>query len=203
MHSVRLPDGEAVPALGQGTWRMGEDLVPPQRRDRSHPHGGRARHDPHRHGRDVWRRRHRDLPGRGTGGLRDEVLLVSKVYPQNAGRGGMRTACEASLRRLRTDRLDLYLLHWRGPFRWPRPSKAWRPAQAGKIRHWGVSNLDVEDMEELVAAGGAGLRDQPDPLQPQPARAGIRPAALAGSTRHAGHGLQPRRAGAAAKAPAA
>jgi diketogulonate reductase-like aldo/keto reductase len=90
-------------------------------------------------------------------GLRDEVFLVSKVYPQNAGRGRIERACEASLKRLKTDRLDLYLLHWRGSVPLAETVEGMEALlAAGKIRRWGVSNLDRADMEELVRAGGEG-----------------------------------------------
>jgi diketogulonate reductase-like aldo/keto reductase len=88
-------------------------------------------------------------------GRRESVFLVSKVYPHNASANGTIAACERSLRRLRTDRLDLYLLHWRGAHPLAETVAAFeRLRRDGKIRHWGVSNLDREDMEELVAAPG-------------------------------------------------
>ncbi len=87
--------------------------------------------------------------------LRDQVFLVSKVYPQNAGRGRIERSCEASLRRLRTDRLDLYLLHWRGRVPLAETVEGMEAlVAAGKVRGWGVSNLDVDDMEALARAGG-------------------------------------------------
>src|SRR6202000_2088978 len=88
-------------------------------------------------------------------GLRDQVFLVSKVYPQNAGRGRIERACEASLQRLKTDRLDLYLLHWRGAVPLAETIEGMEAlVAAGKIRRWGVSNLDSGDMDELLRAGG-------------------------------------------------
>ena len=88
-------------------------------------------------------------------GLRDDVVLVSKAVPQNAGRGRLERACEASLKRLRTGWLDLYLLHWRGPTPLAETVEGMQALKrAGKIRAWGVSNLDLADMDELVAAGG-------------------------------------------------
>lgn len=95
--------------------------------------------------------------GGALAGLREQVVLVSKAYPQNAGRGRLARACEASLRRLRTDRLDLYLLHWRGSVPLTETVEGMEALkQAGKIRSWGVSNLDLADMNELAHAGGAG-----------------------------------------------
>lgn len=91
------------------------------------------------------------------GDRRDQLFLVSKAYPQNASRSRLAGACEASLKRLGTDRLDLYLLHWRGSVPLAETIEAMEALKsAGKIRHWGVSNLDTDDMEELVAAGGDG-----------------------------------------------
>jgi len=94
--------------------------------------------------------RSEELIGEAIAGRRGEVFLVSKVYPHNASRKGAPAACERSLKRLRTDRLDLYLLHWRGNTPLAETVEAFeRLRQAGKIRHWGVSNLDLEDMHEL------------------------------------------------------
>ncbi|PAL19386.1 aldo/keto reductase [Sphingopyxis sp. GW247-27LB] len=91
------------------------------------------------------------------GSVRGQLFLVSKAYPQNASRSRLAGACEASLKRLGTDRLDLYLLHWRGSVPLTETVEALEALKsAGKIRHWGVSNLDTDDMDELVAAGGGG-----------------------------------------------
>ena len=100
--------------------------------------------------------------GEALDGLRDQVFLVSKAYPQNAGRGRLERACEASLRRLRTDRLDLYLLHWRGSVALAETVEGMEALRsAGKIAAWGVSNLDAADMDELFRAGGeACVTDQ-------------------------------------------
>jgi len=95
------------------------------------------------------------LVGEAIAGRRDEVFLVTKVLPSNASRAGTIAACENSLRRLGTDRIDLYLLHWRGRVPFAETIGAFEALQsAGKIRHWGVSNMDVRDMKELLAAPG-------------------------------------------------
>ena len=95
------------------------------------------------------------LLGEALASLRDEIFLVSKVYPQNAGRGRIERACEASLQRLKTDRLDLYLLHWRGSAALAETIEGMEAlVQAGKIRRWGVSNLDHGAMDQLLRAGG-------------------------------------------------
>jgi diketogulonate reductase-like aldo/keto reductase len=103
--------------------------------------------------------RSESLVGEAIAGRRDEVFLVSKVLPENASRHGTAAACEASLKRLRTDRIDLYLLHWRGGVPFAETLEALgRLQSAGKIRHYGVSNLDLEDMEELRPfPGGAAV----------------------------------------------
>ena len=155
MKTVRLPDGTDVPALGQGTWMMAED---PQRRGdeiaalRAGIDLGMTLIDTAEMYADGESER---LVGEAMAGRRDEVFLVSKAYPQNASRSRLPRACEASLERLGTDRLDLYLLHWRGTVPLGETVEAMeRLVDAGKILRWGVSNLDTDDMEELVAAGG-------------------------------------------------
>jgi len=153
--SVSLPDGERIPQLGQGTWEMGEA---PTRRaaeiaalrcgielgmtliDTAEMYGDGATEQ---------------LLGEALAGLRDQVFLVSKVYPHNASRRGVIAACEQSLKRLKTDRLDLYLLHWRGSVPLAETVEGFEALRrAGKIRHWGVSNFDTDDMEELIATPG-------------------------------------------------
>jgi diketogulonate reductase-like aldo/keto reductase len=95
--------------------------------------------------------------GKAIEGRRDEVFLVSKVLPSNASRQGTLAACEKSLARLRTDRLDCYLLHWRGSFPLQETIAAFETlVRQGKILSWGVSNFDVQDLEEVVAIAGAG-----------------------------------------------
>ena len=155
MKTVTFPDGEQVPALGQGTWMMGES------------HARRAGEIAAlRAGVDLGMRLidTAEMYGDGAaerlisealGDRRNELFLVSKAYPHNASRRRLAAACQASLQRLGTDRLDLYLLHWRGSVPLDETVEAMEALKAaGKIRHWGVSNLGVDDMEELAAAGG-------------------------------------------------
>ena len=151
IRTAKLPSGERVPVVGQGTWRMGED--PAARRSEvatlrlgielgmtlidtaeMYGEGGAEK-----------------VVGAAIAGRRDDVFVVSKLYPQHATKKAMVAACERSLRRLRTDRIDLYLLHWRGdvPLRETVAGFA-ELLRAGKIRHAGVSNFDVADMEELA-----------------------------------------------------
>ena len=105
-------------------------------------------------------------------GRRDEVFLVSKVLPSNASRRGTITACERSLKRLKTDRLDCYLLHWRGSYPLADTVAAFEElVRAGKIRSWGVSNFDADDLDEMLAVSGEGKhRLQPGALSSAGAR---------------------------------
>ena len=155
MKTVRLPSGENVPALGLGTWMMGDDSG--RRADemaalrRGLDLGMTLIDTAEMYGEGASER----LVGEAIAGRRDEVFLVSKVYPHNASREGTVAACERSLKRLGTDRLDLYLLHWRGKYSLAETVAAFEGLKsAGKIRHWGVSNLDADDMEELLAVPG-------------------------------------------------
>src|SRR5258707_13978585 len=95
--------------------------------------------------------------GEAMAGRRDEIFLVSKVVPSNASRRGTVTACERSLARLKTDRLDCYLLHWRGSYSLDETVAAFdQLVDAGKIRSWGVSNFDTDDLDELLGVAGDG-----------------------------------------------
>jgi diketogulonate reductase-like aldo/keto reductase len=152
---LTLPKGERVPAFGQGTWHMGED----RRRageeaaalkvgielgltliDTAEMYGsGRAE----------------EIVAEAAQGQRDKLFIVSKVLPYNASRKGTIEACERSLKRLKTDRIDLYLLHWRGSVPLAETLEAFMHLQRdGKIRHHGVSNFDLDDMQEWVGLAG-------------------------------------------------
>jgi len=155
MKTVALPSGEEVPAFGMGAWNIGD-----RRADRGEEIATL------RLGLDLGARlidtaemygegRSEELVGEAVAGRRDEVFLVSKVYPHNASRKGIPAACERSLQRLRTDRIDLYLLHWRGSVPFAETIEAFVALQkAGKIRHFGVSNLDLADMKAWWKAAG-------------------------------------------------
>lgn len=155
MKRVRLPAGESVPALGQGTWYMGEDRSARQQEIAALQLGldlGLTLIDTAEMYAEGGAEQ---VVGEALTGRRSEAFLVSKVYPHNASRRGAIAACERSLKRLKTDRIDLYLLHWRGQYPLAETIEAFEALQqAGKIRHWGVSNLDVDDMAELWRAPG-------------------------------------------------
>ncbi len=164
MQTLNMPHGAALPQLGLGTWHMGEAAA--------------------RRGAEVAAVRSAIAMGYrlidtaemyGDGGAeqvvgqaiadalragdvrRDELFVVSKVLPHNASRRGTQAACERSLARLGLDRIDLYLLHWRGPHRLADTREALQAlVQQGRIGAWGVSNFDTGDMEELAALGPAG-----------------------------------------------
>ena len=151
MRTVKLPDGTAVAALGQGTWRMGEGERTPQQEADALRQGidlGMTLIDTaEMYGNGASER----VVGAAIAGQRDRVFLVSKVFPHNASRRDMQEACTASLRRLGTDRLDLYLLHWRGGVPLAETVEAFETLRSqGKILRWGVSNFDVDDMNELA-----------------------------------------------------
>ena len=155
MSAVVLPGGEPVPALGMGSWRMGE--TPARRREeiatvRLGVELGMTLIDTaEMYGEGLTEQ----FLGEALAGLRDRVFLVSNVYPHNASRKGVAHACEQSLRRLGTDHLDLYLLHWRGSVPLDETVAGFEDLRAaGKIRHWGVSNFDTDDMVELFTLPG-------------------------------------------------
>ena len=150
MKTVTLASGERVPAFGLGSWNLGDERATRAEEiatlrlgldlgatliDTAEMYGeGRAE----------------ELIAEAIEGRRDEAFLVSKVYPHNATAQGAIAACERSLKRLKTDRIDLYLLHWRGAVPLAETLQVFmRLKEAGKIRHYGVSNLDLADMQEL------------------------------------------------------
>ncbi len=161
MKTIQLPGGTPVPILGQGTWKMGEG-------ERSAKEETAAL----RLGIDLGMTlidtaemygdgRSEEVVASAIESQRERVFLVTKVYPHNASRKGLPAACERSLRRLRTDVIDLYLLHWRGSVPLAETVEAFEGLrEAGKIRAWGVSNFDVDDLEELGPAAGACATDQ-------------------------------------------
>ncbi len=155
MRSAKLKSGQSMPVFGLGTWRMGE---------RGGSRKGEA--DVLRYGLDrgITLLDTAEMYGEGgaeevvadaTAGRRDGVFIVSKVYPHNASRQGVKQACERSLKRLKTDRIDVYLLHWRGNIPLVETVAGFEELRkAGKIVSWGVSNLGVEDLNELKAIPG-------------------------------------------------
>jgi diketogulonate reductase-like aldo/keto reductase len=159
MRMLQLPSGQPIPILGMGTWRMGETAKTRQ-----------AEINALRHGLELGLSLIDTAEMYGEGGAeeviaqalanrRSDVFLVSKVYPHNASKRGAIAACERSLKRLNTDYLDLYLLHWRGSVPLAETLDAFQTLQqAGKIRSYGVSNFDIDDMEEAAdLEGGSAI----------------------------------------------
>jgi diketogulonate reductase-like aldo/keto reductase len=157
MRTVRLADGDEIPVLGQGTWGMGEN--PGERAeevralrlgldlgmtliDTAEMYGAGASEE---------------LVAEAIAGRRDEVFLVTKVLPSNATRNGTIEACERSLKRLQTDQIELYLVHWRGGLPLDNTIEALEELiEMGEIRGWGVSNFDVDDLAEVLTVAGGG-----------------------------------------------
>jgi diketogulonate reductase-like aldo/keto reductase len=162
LRTIPFGDGK-VPTLGQGTWFMGEDGDERAREVRALQLGldlGMTLIDTAEMYADGGAE---EVVGEAIKGRRDDCFLVSKAYPQNAGRRSAIQACERSLKRIGTDYLDVYLLHWRGGIPLSETVEAFETLrQQGKIRRWGVSNLDTDDMKELlsVSGGNACATDQ-------------------------------------------
>jgi diketogulonate reductase-like aldo/keto reductase len=169
MRQLELPGGTPVPVLGLGTWRMGETFATRKAEvaalRTAIELGYRLIDTAEMYGEGGAE----EVVGRAVAEAvragevrREELLVVSKVYPHNASRLGTVAACDRSRRRLGVDQIDLYLLHWRGEHPLRETVEAMQAlVAAGKIRHWGVSNLDVDELEELAAiapAGGSGDR---------------------------------------------
>jgi diketogulonate reductase-like aldo/keto reductase len=173
VRTATLPSGAAIPVLGQGAWGMAEDAR--RRKDeiaalRLGLELGMTLIDTAEMYADGGAE---ELVGEAVLGRRHQVFLVSKVLPENATRQGTLDACERSLLRLRTDVIDLYLLHWRGNVPLEETLDAFDVlARAGKIRHWGVSNFDILDMNELWALDG-GTAVQTDQVLYNLTRRGI------------------------------
>jgi diketogulonate reductase-like aldo/keto reductase len=149
MRTVALPSGETVPALGMGTWRMGENRTTRAEEIEALRLGLELGITLIDTAEMYGEGRTEELVGEALNHRREQAFVVSKVYPHNASCSGAIAACDRSLRRLRTDRIDLYLLHWRGAVPLEETMDAFTTLQRkGKIRYYGVSNFDVDDMEE-------------------------------------------------------
>ena len=155
MRTVALKTGEKVPVLGLGTWRMGERASERAAEVKAVKLGLELSIRLVDTAEMYGEGKAEEIVGEAMGRLRDEIYLVSKVYPHNASRKGAIAACDRSLKRLETDRLDLYLLHWRGSHPLAETVEAFEALKKdGKIRNWGVSNLDAGDMDELAGVPG-------------------------------------------------
>ena len=153
--TVTFPNQITVCALGQGTWRMGEDPGKESAEIRALQTGlDLGLHvidtaEMYANGQSEM------VVAKAIKGRRDEVFLVSKVLPSNASRQGVKVSCEASLRRLNTDYLDLYLLHWKSPFPFSETIDAMNAlVSKGYIKQWGVSNMTVSDMQKIIETQG-------------------------------------------------
>ncbi|MCL9661527.1 aldo/keto reductase [Paenibacillus hunanensis] len=154
--TITLPDGTVLPAIGQGTWNMGDDASRRTEEIAALQAGIDAGMTLIDTAEMYGEGRSEELIGEAICGRRDDVFLVSKVYPHHAGGKKLVQSCEQSLKRLGTDHLDLYLLHWRGRIPLQETVEGMqRLIEDGKIRRWGVSNLDVDDMNELMRIKGA------------------------------------------------
>jgi diketogulonate reductase-like aldo/keto reductase len=155
--TLKLPSGDTVPRLGLGTWRMGESRREREREIAAVKLGidlGMTLIDTAELYGDGGAEQ---IVAEAIKGRRDEVVIVSKVLPQNASRTGTIAACKRSLKHLGIDRVDLYLLHWRGNHPLGETLAGFEALlRDGLIKSWGVSNFDVEDMEELLALPGGG-----------------------------------------------
>ena len=153
--TIRFGEHDAVPVIGQGTWYMGENQALHAQEVAALRAGielGLAVIDTAEMYADGGAE---EVVSEAIRGQRDRVVLVSKVYPWNAGGRKIASACEASLRRLNTDYLDLYLLHWRGDYSLQETVEGMEGLVVqGKIRRWGVSNLDYDDMQQLWQVDG-------------------------------------------------
>ena len=205
MRTISLPSGDQIPVLGQGTWGLGES---------------RARRSSEiaalRRGVDIGMNlidtaeiyANGDaeiLVGEAIAGRREEVFLVTKVWPHHATREGTVQACQGSLRRLNTGWIDLYLLHWRGPVQVAETLEGFRDLRdAGLIRNWGVSNFDVPDLDDLMSLPGSPHVATDQVLYNLSRRApefDLFPACR--EARHPDHGVLAGRAGADSRQPGA
>ncbi len=163
LRKLSLPNGETVSVLGQGTWKMGESRGRRKDEVAALIHGielGMTLIDTAEMYAEGGAE---EVVGEAIKGRRPKVFIVSKVYPHNASRSGVAAACERSLKRLRTDRLDLYLLHWRGGVPLAETVAGFEDlVKAGKIRSFGISNFDIADMRELhrLPGGKAAATNQ-------------------------------------------
>lgn len=151
MNTIKLPSGQTIPALGMGTWRMGENHQHRQQEvaalRRGLELGVKLIDTAEMYGEGGAE----EVVAEAVKGRRPNVFLVSKVYPHNASKEGVIAACNRSLKRLNTDYLDLYLLHWRGTTPLSETLAAFETLkQAGKIENYGVSNFDIDDMKEVT-----------------------------------------------------
>lgn len=152
---IILPDGTELPKLGQGTWNMGDDLSKRQQEIEALRLGVELGMTVIDTAEMYGEGKSEEMVGEALKDIRNQVFLVSKVYPHNASKEKIKEACENSLRRLKTEFLDLYLLHWRGSVPLKDVVEGMEQLkEEGKIKRWGVSNFDASAMEELLSIPG-------------------------------------------------
>lgn len=151
MKTILLPDGTAIPKIGQGTWYLGDDPAARNEEISALRKGVSLGMTLIDSAEMYGNGRSEKLVGEAIASLkREELFLVSKVYPHHAGRDDIFRCCDASIRRMNAGYLDLYLLHWRGSIPLSETVECMEElVKRGKIRRWGVSNFDTDDMEEL------------------------------------------------------
>ncbi|MGD1866639.1 MAG: aldo/keto reductase [Phormidesmis sp.] len=155
MRTIRLKSGQSLPSLGMGTWRMGENSKDFDDEVLALRHGLGLGFSLIDTAEMYGEGGAEEVVSEAIKGRRQSVFLVSKVYPHNASRDGAIAACNRTLKRLNTDYLNLYLLHWRGSYPLSETLEAFQQLkQAGKIRDYGVSNFDTDDMEEAMQVPG-------------------------------------------------
>lgn len=155
MKTVTLPSGRSIPVLGMGTWQMGERSRDRQTEVNALKRGMELGINLIDTAEMYGEGGAEEVISEAIAGRREQIFLVSKVYPHNASRQGTIAACDRSLRRLKTDYINLYLLHWRGSVPLSETLAALQSLQrAGKIRDYGVSNFDLSDMEEARSLPG-------------------------------------------------
>src|SRR5437868_8969675 len=155
---VTLPEGERVPAFGQGTWHMGEDRRAAAEEIAALKLGIELGMTLIETAEMYGSGRAEEIVAEAMGSERDRLFIVSKVLPYNASQKGVVEACERSLKRLKTDRVDLYLLHWRGSVPLADTLAGFARLQRdGKIRHHGVSNFNTADMKEWVGLANGSM----------------------------------------------
>ncbi len=193
MKQVYLPDGSSMPQLGQGTWQMGEDDNKYEREIAGLRHGVELGMNLIDTAEMYADGKAENIAGNAAKAFaRKSLYICDKVYPQNANKQHIYSSAERSLKLLGTDYIDLYLLHWREDADLAEVVYCMEDLKdRGWIRRWGVSNFDVDDMEDLWKVPDGSTPHQPDPIQSGDTRHRIRSACVAAGEKRPVYGLQP------------